>query len=114
LKIINLGREGILMTRFAFALISLMASTAFASEYPQMTLQGDSLICFDSDDWESMMEASIDQDAAAMQRLVDSGACRIVEQPMKVSYLDPAAGGGALIQLRSGKTAYTANSYLSN
>jgi hypothetical protein len=78
-----------------------------------MTLKSDSIICFSGGDWRDMKAAAIDQDEAGMQRLISSGACRLVNQSMRVSYLDPAAGGGALIQLPSGKTAYTADAFLS-
>lgn len=104
------------MVRYArqLCLLALIPLLANASEYPQKTLQADSIICFDSDDWAEMIAASVDEDEAAMQRLISKGACRHVTQSTQVSYLDPAAGGGALIQLRSGKTAYTADAFLSN
>ncbi|WP_041756729.1 hypothetical protein [Stutzerimonas stutzeri] len=103
------------MRRFAFALslLAVSASPVFGASYPQMTLKSDSIICFSGGDWRDMKAAAIDQDEAGMQRLISSGACRLVNQSMRVSYLDPAAGGGALIQLPSGKTAYTADAFLS-
>lgn len=65
-----------------------------------------------------MLSAYTDDDEAGADRLVSSGACRFVTKATKatrVSYLDPAAGGtGALIQLPSGKTAYTADGFLKN
>jgi len=98
----------------AFSVLAVTSLPASAGSYPQMTLKSDSIICFSGGDWRDMKAAAIDQDEAGMQRLISSGACRVVNQSMRVSYLDPAAGGGALIQLPSGETAYTADAFLSN
>ncbi|MDH4651703.1 hypothetical protein [Pseudomonas sp. BN606] len=93
--------------------LPLFATSAMASDFQQMTLKSDSVVCFDSDDWDEMIAASVDQDVAAVKRLVNSGACRVITSPTRVSYLDPAAGGrGALIQMPSGKTGYTADEFL--
>ncbi|POA75338.1 hypothetical protein [Pseudomonas sp. GW531-T4] len=96
------------------AVLSVAVSVpAFAADYPVKTLQANSFICFDYDDWQEMISASVDEDQAAMMRLVSSGACRMVSKTTKVSYLDKAAGGvGSLIQMPSGKTAYTADAFL--
>ncbi|MCY7262710.1 hypothetical protein [Pseudomonas protegens] len=84
-----------------------------AQDYPVKTLQANAIICFDYSDWKDMVGASIDQDQAAMMRLVSSGACRMVSQATKVAYLDKAAGNlGALIQMPSGKGAYTSDNFL--
>lgn len=90
-----------------------VSSTVFAQDYPVKTLQADAIICFDFDDWKDMVEASVDQDDAAAARLVSSGACRVVPKATKVAYLDKAAGNlGSLIQMPSGKGAYTADAFL--
>lgn len=95
------------------ALAFSASSTAFAKDYPVKTLQADAIICFDYSDWKDMVAASIDQDEAGAMRLVSSGACRVVPKPTRVAYLDKAAGNlGALIQMPSGKGAYTADSFL--
>ncbi len=96
-------------------LLPLLASSAFASDYPQKTLKPNSVICYDFSDWREMLAAYTDDDDASAERLVSSGACRFVTKATRVSYLDPAAGDiGALIQLPSGKTAYTADGFLKN
>lgn len=96
-------------------LFPLLASSVFASEFPQKTLKPNSVICFEFSDWKEMLAAYADEDEAAADRLVSSGACRVVTKATRVSYLDPAAGGtGALIQLPSGKGAYTADGFLNN
>ena len=95
------------------ALAFSLSSPVFAKDYPVKTLQADSIICFDYSDWKDMVEASIDQDAAAASRLVSSGACRVVPKSTRVAYLDKAAGNlGSLIQMPSGKGAYTADAFL--
>jgi len=92
-------------------LLPLLAPAAHANGYPQVTLKADSIICYDRSDWDDLVAASIDQDIPAMSRLVSSGDCRVINQAVQVSYLDPANDGNdALIQMRSGKTAYTASS----
>ena len=97
-------------TRYFFLILAGILS---ANVHAQ-TLKPDSIICFDRDDWDEMRAAAIDKDVAGMQRLIFSGACRVIEEATQVTYLDPAAGGaGALIQLRSGKTAFTADWSLS-
>ncbi|MDS9876588.1 hypothetical protein RMI40_17200 [Pseudomonas protegens] len=100
-----------------FALVGALAVaasfSAFAQDYPVKTLKANSIICFDYSDWKEMVSASVDQDQAAMMRLVSSGACRMVSQATKVAYLDKAAGNlGALIQMPSGKGAYTSDNFL--
>lgn len=96
------------------SVLTFAASTSiFAQDYPVKTLQANAIICFDYSDWKEMVEASVDQDRAAAARLVSSGACRVVSQPTKVAYLDKAAGDlGALIQMPSGKGAYTADKFI--
>lgn len=85
--------------------------TAFADR--AMSLKPNSVLCFSYGDWKEVLAASKDGDEDAASRLVESGACRIVSKVTQVIYLDPAAGNiGALIQLPSGKTAYTANAFL--
>ena len=69
-------------------------------------------MCFDRDDWDSMIAATLDDDSAAAQRLLDSGACRMIRKETTVRYLDPASGGAALIQMPSGKAAYTLMNFL--
>ncbi|RRW45077.1 hypothetical protein EGJ52_08640 [Pseudomonas luteola] len=89
------------------------ASQANAGEtYPQKTLVKGSVFCFERSDWDEMIAATFDDDADAAGRLVIEGKCRQLKKPMRVSYLDPSAGGGALIQLPSGKTAYTHANFL--
>ena len=95
------------------SLVFSTSLTAFAQEFPVKTLQADAIICFDYSDWKDMVAASIDQDNAAAARLVSSGACRVIPKSTKVAYLDKAAGDlGALIQMPSGKGAYTADAFL--
>lgn len=95
------------------ALAFSVSSTVFAQDYPVKTLQADAIICFDYSDWKDMVAASTDDDAAAASRLVSSGACRVVPKATKVAYLDKAAGDlGSLIQMPSGKAAYTADAFL--
>jgi hypothetical protein len=95
------------------ALAFSASSAVFAQEYPVKTLQADAIICFDYSDWKDMVEASIDQDGAAASRLVSSGVCRVITKATRVAYLDKAAGNlGSLIQMPSGKGAYTADAFL--
>ena len=98
---------------FAALLLFGASSLALAQEFPVKTLESGAILCFDSDDWDSMVEASADDDNAAALRLIASGACRTLSKPAKVLYLDKAAGGsGVLIQMPSGKGAYTAEAFI--
>ncbi|WP_460952590.1 hypothetical protein AB6N16_08055 [Pseudomonas marginalis] len=94
------------------ALALSVSSIAFAQGYPIKILQANSIICFDRSDWEDMVASSVDQDAAAASRLVSSGACRVVLQSTRVTYLDEAGNSGSLIQMPSGKAAYTSAAFL--
>lgn len=95
------------------ALALSVSPVAFAQDYLLKILEANSIICFERSDWEEMVAASVDQDAAAVARLVSSGACRVVLQSTRVTYLDKAAGNmGALIQMPSGKAAFTADAFL--
>ncbi len=85
---------------------------ASAEEYRQVTLVTDTILCFARGDWDKIVAASIDEDADQAQRLLDDGKCRMLDKPMRVSYLDPASGGNALVQLPSGKTAYTSQNFI--
>jgi len=97
-----------------FAVLAAGASSSvLAQDYPLKTLQPQSIICFSYGDWKEMVSASIDNDAAAASRLVQSGAGRVVPGATKVAYLDKAAGNlGGLIQMPSGKAAYTSDKFL--
>ncbi|WP_308583513.1 hypothetical protein [uncultured Pseudomonas sp.] len=94
------------------ALALSVSSTVFAQNYPVKTLQANAIICFDRTDWEEMIAASVDQDTVAASRLVSSGACRVVSKPTWVLYLDKAGNSGSLIQMPSGKGAYTSDSFV--
>ncbi|NMZ19915.1 hypothetical protein HBO08_23145 [Pseudomonas rhodesiae] len=50
-------------------LLSLLASSSFASDYPQKTLKPNSVICFDFSDRREMLAAYTDDDEAAADRL---------------------------------------------
>jgi hypothetical protein len=95
------------------ALAFSVSSTVFAQGYPVKTLLASAVICFDFRDWRDMVAASIDQDLAAASRLVSSGACRVVPDLTRVTYIDKAAGNfGSIIQMPSGKTAFTSDAFL--
>ncbi|QOU06817.1 hypothetical protein IM720_08860 [Pseudomonas fluorescens] len=95
------------------ALVFSVSSTVFAQGYPVKMLQASAVICFDFSDWRDMVAASIDQDLAAASRLVSSGACRVVPDSTRVAYIDRAAGNfGSIIQMPSGKTAFTSDAFL--
>lgn len=93
--------------------LSAMGAGNVVAAEKSMTLQAESVVCFSYSSWKEMLSAFQDNDESAADRLVRSGDCRMVTKAMPVTYLDPAAGGlGALIQLPSGKTGYTANGFL--
>jgi len=94
------------------ALAFSVSPIVFAQNYPVKTLQANAIICFDRSDWEEMVGASVDQDAAAASRLVSSGACRVVSNSTWVLYLDKAGNSGSLIQMPSGKGAFTSDAFL--
>ncbi|MEW5713392.1 hypothetical protein AB1462_13580 [Pseudomonas sp. SB113] len=95
------------------ALVVSVPPLVFAQKYPVKTLQANTTICFDRSDWEEMVAASVDQDAAAAaSRLVSSEACRVVSKSTWVLCLDKAGNSGSLIQMPSGKGALTSNSFL--
>lgn len=93
--------------------ITAMAAVPASAAERAMTLKPNSVLCFSYSSWKEMLAAYQDEDESAAGRLVDSGECRMVSKATRVTYLDPAAGGlGALIQLPSGKTGYTADGFL--
>lgn len=95
------------------ALVFSVSLTVSAQGYPIKTLQASAVICFDFSDWRDMVAASIDQDLTAASRLVSSGACRVVPDSKRVAYIDKAAGDfGSIIQMPSGKTAFTSDAFL--
>ena len=97
----------------ALCLMTLAVLPTVALADKTMSLRANSVICFSFGDWKEIIAASQDGDEDAAGRLVESGACRIVSKTTQVTYLDPAAGKmGALIQLPSGKTAYTSDAFL--
>lgn len=95
-------------------LLPLIASAAMAETYPKKTLVAGSMVCFKGGDWRDMVEASLDQDEDAAERLIGSGKCRTISNGTKVNYIEAAKfiGDSALIQLPSGKTAFTADGWL--
>ncbi len=95
--------------------LAMVAAGGGSSEAAEksMTLKAGSVLCSSYSSWKDMLSAFQDSDEAMADRLIQSGECRMVTKAMPVTYLDPAAGGlGALIQLPSGKTGYTANGFL--
>lgn len=96
---------------FLLTLLPIIATAAYAE--PQVTLLPDAVLCFQRSDWKEMIAAGTDQDTDAMQRLVDEGKCRINTKAVRVGYIDPASGTvGSIIQLPSGKTAFTADNFI--
>lgn len=72
-----------------------------------VTLKKDALICYERDNWEAMVSAIMDQNLAEMRGLLSSGKCQQTARKTPVSYLDPVRGKAALIQMPSGRPAYT-------
>lgn len=95
-------------------LLPLIASTAMAETYPKRTLAAGSMACYKAGDWRELVEASLDQDESAAERLIGTGKCRTISNATKVNYIEEAKfiGDSALIQLPSGKTAFTASGWL--
>lgn len=95
-------------------LLPLIASAAMADTYPKRTLVAGSMACYKAGDWREMVEASLDQDEDAASSLIVSGKCRTISNATKVSFIEDAKaiGDSALIQLPSGKTAFTATGWL--
>lgn len=94
-------------------LLPLLATSATADTYPQLTLKAGSMVCLKAGDWSDMVGASIDQDGKAATRLVESGKCRTISSSIKVSVIEPSINEKfSMIQLPSGKTAHTANGWL--
>lgn len=82
-------------------------SAVTVSEYPRVILKKDSIICYKRDDWNSMVQYGIDRNFQAMNSLVSAGKCYSPFEDMTVRYLDPVEKEFALIQLPSGKGAYS-------
>lgn len=95
-------------------LLPLITFAAVAETYPKKTLVAGSMVCFKIGDWRDMVEASLDQDEGAAERLISSGKCRTVSNATKVGYVEAVKfiGDSALVQLPSGKTAFTADGWL--
>ena len=82
-------------------------STAEVTEYPRVILKKDSIVCYKRDDWNSMVQYGVDRNFQAMNSLVSTGRCYSPSENMTVRYLDPVQKEFALIQLPSGKGAYS-------
>lgn len=102
------------ISRLLCLLPMIASAAAMADTYPKKTLVAGSMACYKAGDWKDMVEASLDQDEGAAERLIGTGKCRTISSSTKVSYIEDAKfiGDSALIQLPSGKTAFTASGWL--
>lgn len=94
------GMSKIISALFAFCAIPVaIAST-------QVSIKKGALICYERADWEGMVAAITDTNVQAMRALLESGKCQKSLKQMTATYLDPARGNAALIQMPSGRTAF--------
>lgn len=89
-----------------FTIGMLFTCTALA-DYPIVTLNSESVICFKRADIDALSDEFADGNNSGVMRLFESGKCVVIRKDTRVSYLDPAKDGEyALIQLPSGRTAF--------
>src|SRR5690554_6519257 len=92
-----------LLTVFA-----LVCSANAISQERSATLKSKSLYCYKSSDLTGLENAFDDGNNARVMRYFESGQCVLAERDLRIAFLESANRGRyALIQLPSGKTAYS-------
>lgn len=76
-------------------------------EYPEALLAQGSIICYERDDWGLLKENALDKNFQQMNNLIKSGKCQEITSRTVVRYLDPVGEHEALIQMPSGRGAFS-------